>query len=134
MKGVFSMIQNIEIKNIDFKYVDPKMQKEILEYVSTKVVEAFRRNILKVYVKNAPFLKGNYIPLEEMIDAIAVETNNNPLSCKIFIDEGKLNWKDRDGNKVHSIPFQNVYIFSWLSWDIWISPETNYNNRLQKQT
>ena len=43
------MVQNIEIKNIDFKYVDQKMKKEILEYVSTKVVEVFRRNILKVY-------------------------------------------------------------------------------------
>ena len=112
------MVQNIEIKNIDFKYVDQKMQKEILEYISSKVVEVFRKNVVKVYVKNAPFLKGNYIPLEEMIDAIAVETNNNPLSCKIFIDEGKLNWKDRDGNKVHSIPFQNVYEPGFVSREV----------------
>lgn len=112
------MIQNIEIKNIDFKHIDQKNQKEILEYVSAKVVEVFEKNIIKVYIKNAPFLKGNYIPLEEMIDAIAVKMNNSPLSCEIFIDEGKLSWRDREGNNVHSIPFQNIYEPGFVSREV----------------
>ena len=103
------MVQNIEIKNVDFKSIDQNKQKEILEYISNKVVETFKKNIVKVYIKNAPFLKGNYIPVEEMMNAVSVKINSNPLFCKIFIDEDKLSWTDRSGEPVHSIPFQNVY-------------------------
>lgn len=112
------MIQNIEIKNVDFKNIDQNKQREILEYISVKVVEVFRKNIVKVYIKNAPFLKGNYVSVEEMMDAVSVKINNNPLFCKIFIDEDKLGWKDRNGEPVHSIPFQNFYEPGFVSKEV----------------
>ena len=112
------MIENIEIKNVDFRLINKQNQKEILGYVVNKVEELFKTNITKVYVANAPFLKGNYIPLEEMLAAISVTMTDNPLSCRIFIDEDKLRWEDRNGNAIHSIPFQHIYEPGFISKEV----------------
>ena len=76
------MVQNIEIKDVDWKSIKMPIQKEILEYVTKKVVEIFKKKVTKIYEINAPFLEGNYVPLEEMLGAISVDFYNNPVSCK----------------------------------------------------
>lgn len=112
------MVQNIEIKDVDWKSIKMPIQKEILEYVSKKVVEIFKKKVTKIYEINAPFLEGNYVPLEEMLSAISVDFYNNPVSCKIFIDEDKLSWRDKDGDAIHSIPFQHIYEPGFISKEV----------------
>ena len=79
------------------KSLNKKDLEDALKYLTENLENIFKSNIEEVYRINTSILKGNYVPLEEMLSAVTVVYNMNPPSCKIYIDEDKITWKDSKG-------------------------------------
>lgn len=74
----------------------------LLEKEATKIL---REKIKRVYEINERFHpERNYVPLEEMLEAVSVSHQNSPLSISVFVDENKISWKDYQGKEIHEIP------------------------------
>lgn len=100
------------------KSLNKKDLEDALKYLTENLEKIFKSNIEEVYRINTSILKGNYVPLEEMLSAVTVVYDMNPPSCKIYIDEDKITWKDSKGESVHSIPLNKQYYDGFVTKEV----------------
>lgn len=53
-----------------------------------------------------------------MLSAVTVVYDMNPPSCKIYIDEDKITWKDSEGESVYSIPLNKQYYDGFVTKEV----------------
>lgn len=101
------MIQNFELPMDFMRNVPDKLKKEVAETAKKELYKIYTKNVEAVYAINSHIRrKGNYVPLEEMKSAIAINLTSSPKwKIEIFIDESKISWTDKSGEPVHQVNY-----------------------------
>lgn len=93
---------NLDIKNL--RKLDKKTLQKVLQQISKEAERLLKKNIAEVYLINSQIrIKGNYVPLEEMLDAVKIDFDNKNLSFSIGIDEDLIEWKDKFGEDIYEV-------------------------------
>lgn len=91
--------------------ISQSVQKAILTELQNKTMEIYRKNIVDVYNINSRIrTKGNYVPLERMLNALKVNFSFSKMEINIFIDDSMITWVDKDGEPVHQVNYPGKYV------------------------
>lgn len=87
-----------------FSRLNSILKNQAFQYLSEKTVSILRKKIEMVYAINSKIrVKGNYIPLEDMLNAITVSYSTKDLSFSVFVDEEKIIWKDENSMPIYKV-------------------------------